>query len=260
MSRRHPGVLWTHNDSGGDDVLFAVTARGDVLGEFTVRGARNRDWEDLALGPCLTPVRDRDCLYIADTGDNDRRRNAVEIYVVPEPIPPDTTSTSEEPVRGRTERAVRIRLNYLRGPDDVEALAVSPAGDAVLVGKGRGGRVDMYEMDRRTMQIAAETGRPVTLRSTGTLAIGGRSLRDLVTGAAFSPSGALLVVRTYRDLFFYERADRGWALAAPPCRLRASEPQGEAVDFVDEEVLVLASEAVGNFPATIYRVRCQPGG
>lgn len=254
-SRHHPGVLWTHNDSGGDPAVYAISLRGVELAVFRVRHARNRDWEDIAIGPCLETVRDTDCLYIADTGDNAGRRSSVDLYIVTEPQPPDTSR--RKLVRGDTERASRVRLAYRRGPTDVEALAVSPGGDAVLVSKGRDGRIDVFQIDRRSLQIAAETGDPITLRSSGSLAIPTRSIADLVTGAAYSRSGARLVVRTYRDLYFYRRANGGFQLDGSPCRVGAVEPQGEAVDFLTEDSLVLGSEGLGGFPATLYRVKCE---
>src|SRR5688572_29419145 len=79
-SRRHPGVIWTHNDSG-DPAVFAFDAGGKARGRVTVSGATVTDWEDIALGPCPQGS----CLYIADIGDNDRARKQITIYRVPEP-------------------------------------------------------------------------------------------------------------------------------------------------------------------------------
>src|SRR3954464_7281661 len=47
-SHRMPGVLWTHNDSGGDPVLFAVNSDGSLRGRLRVDGVSNLDWEDIA--------------------------------------------------------------------------------------------------------------------------------------------------------------------------------------------------------------------
>ena len=66
-SRAHPGVLWTHNDSGDDAYVYATDLAGADRGLVRIRGARAVDWEDIALGPC--PTRRGACLYIADTGD-----------------------------------------------------------------------------------------------------------------------------------------------------------------------------------------------
>jgi len=47
-SRRFPGVFWTHNDDGGQPVLYAIGKRGQALGRVAVDGVTVKDWEDIA--------------------------------------------------------------------------------------------------------------------------------------------------------------------------------------------------------------------
>ena len=47
-SRCQADVFWTHNDSGDGAFVFAFDAAGAHLGVWQVKGAKNRDWEDLA--------------------------------------------------------------------------------------------------------------------------------------------------------------------------------------------------------------------
>src|SRR5229473_6552549 len=103
-SRAHPGVLWTHNDSGDDAFVYATDLAGPDRGFVRIRGARAVDWEDIALGPCLTQLGA--CLYIADTGDNEMARKSVVIYAVAEPDPPGRRSG---PVRSGHEAAPQVR-------------------------------------------------------------------------------------------------------------------------------------------------------
>ena len=67
-SRRNPGVLWVHNDSGDMARVFAITASGEFLGVCNIAGATARDWEDIAIGPGPDP--DQHYLYLGDIGDN----------------------------------------------------------------------------------------------------------------------------------------------------------------------------------------------
>src|SRR5215207_9736579 len=48
ISRRSPDILWTHDDSGGAPVLYAVDTSGRKRGSLRVRGVKNEDWEDMA--------------------------------------------------------------------------------------------------------------------------------------------------------------------------------------------------------------------
>ena len=86
VSRAHPGLLWTHNDSGDDAYVYATDLAGTDRGTVRIRGAKNVDWEDITLAAC--PTQQATCLYIADTGDNNNRRKSVVVYAVPEPAPP----------------------------------------------------------------------------------------------------------------------------------------------------------------------------
>ena len=65
VSRRTPGILWSHVDSGAP-VLFALDIRGSVKGRVRVEGVKTNDWEDVAVGSCGSAS----CVYIADIGDN----------------------------------------------------------------------------------------------------------------------------------------------------------------------------------------------
>src|SRR3954465_2999932 len=71
VSHAHPGVLWTHNDSGDGPYLYATDLQGTGRGALLVPGAQAIDWEDMALGPCpVAFARHPTCVYLADTGDN----------------------------------------------------------------------------------------------------------------------------------------------------------------------------------------------
>src|SRR4051812_34201862 len=43
-SQRTAGLLWTHNDSGGEPVLFALNTDGTLRGSVQLQGVVNRDW------------------------------------------------------------------------------------------------------------------------------------------------------------------------------------------------------------------------
>ncbi len=82
----------------------------------------------------------------------------------------------------------------------------------------------------------------------------------MVTAAAISPSGRLLVVRTYTELFTFEIGNDGahhLSPLGPPCWLGMQQIQGESVDFLDEEWVVLTSEAAFGRPGTVARARCR---
>ncbi len=249
LSRHHPGVIWTHNDSGDKPMIYAINSAGDVLAVVKVTNARATDWEDLSLAQC--PEGNSACLYIGDTGDNSERRRFASLFVIPEPDPALARAPGDtlESVPAR-----EVRFTYADGPHDVEAIYVDGAGNASLVTKGRSGRVVRYQIPRADLLKDSAVARPAD-----TLAIGPalRTLGRMVTGAAISPSGRRVVVRTYSELYFFRRRDDGHLVPDGfPCWLGAAEPQGEGVTFVDEATVILTSESLPNQDSPILRVRC----
>src|SRR4051812_22268707 len=73
-SRSHPGLFWSHNDSGGGPWLYGFLRDGKAAGKWYIRNARNLDWEDIAAGPA---PRGGTFLYIGDIGDNNRERRSI---------------------------------------------------------------------------------------------------------------------------------------------------------------------------------------
>ena len=262
VSRTQPGVIWSHNDSGDGPTLYAIDLTGKLLAKVPVFNAIARDWEDISSGPCPAGIAPSDsprqtaCLFIADTGDNNQVRPEVTIYVVVEPrlgatgTPPPTTFA----------RAFRYR--YPMGPNDAEALAVRPSGDITIVSKGRSGTIDFFSIPVATVAKAIASGEIVTARYDGNTGIrpdqrNGR----LVTAAAVSPDGNTLAVRTYYDVYFFglvndRRGTRWRDLKRPPCSLGDAEPQGEAIDYLDENTLLLTSEQSRGRPGSIHKLQC----
>ena len=247
-SRKHPGVLFTIEDSGNPAHLHAVDTAGRSLGSWRIEGARNADWEALAPGPCGS----ESCLHIADTGDNGARRDRVVIYRVREP-----EAASGDRGDGRTRRIARADVLAFRYPDgahDVEALVVTPREDLLLVSKGRNEAVQTFQL----RQPAWNADRTVMAERLGQLELPRSGIADMVTDAALHPDGRTLLVRTYVALYFHELDDAG--VPRPDrrhgCSILGLELQGEGVTWLDDATLALSSEAAYGVPGTISRVRC----
>jgi hypothetical protein len=203
VSRRTPGLLWSHNDSGNAAVLFALDPTGAVRGRVRVP-ILMRDWEDISAAPCPAG----DCLYLADIGDNKGVRRQVQIYRVPEPAASDAETAPPDV----------FNATYADGPHNAEAMFVAGA-DLFIVTKDRTGLV--Y---RATMTPAER--RELTFRPIAQLGLAG------VTDAEASRDGTSVVVRTSYDAVLYRTADLIRGVSTPYFRIRLDgwrEPQGEGV-------------------------------
>jgi hypothetical protein len=257
VSRTQPHVFWTHNDSGDGPHLYAIDPSGRLLATFVVGGAEARDWEDIGLGPCVSARSQTSpfCLYLGDIGDNRGAREWLTIYMVEEPTVP---SRDDGP---RTIASQSFRYRYPGGPDDAEALAVLSNGDLTIVTKGRSGTIGFFRLRREASARAIVSGEVLVAEY-----IGDSGIRPDVrisrnaTGAAVSPDGESLAVRTYNEVFFYSAVnDAGkvsWRGPVKACFLGDAEPQGEAIDFLDRDWLVITSERRDRPAGLIHRVQC----
>lgn len=241
-SAAYPGIYWTHNDSGGQPVVYALTAKGALVGAVAIRGATNRDWEDVAVAPC--GAEPGSCLYIADTGDNSERHDHVVIYRVREPDPrADTVS----------ERAGKLRFRYPDGPRDAEAMFVADS-TIFVISKGRSSAIEMYRLapsfdDRRVEE--AERVQQIAPPPT--------SVSAQVTAAALDPRSRRVAVRTYGSLlFFHLQGDTLAPVGRAADVVAPAQLQGEGVAFIDSQRLILTSESKGPLPALMDVVACDP--
>jgi hypothetical protein len=270
VSRAHPGVLWTNNDSGDRPYLYATDLQGQDKGWLLVTGATAIDWEDMALGPCpvlflVRPAslsvaqRNTACVYIADTGDNRERRPWVTVYAIPEPRPPQGPGDTLRTAGAFSE----LRIRYPDGAHDVEAAYVSPRDTALfLVSKGstRGSAIRLYRVDRGNWRRPGQPSEDVVVATrVQTLDIrpnpeAGR----VITGAAIRPDGRVVALRTYGEIYLFYPGVGGRLTPARerPCSIAGLESGGEAIAFLNDSTFVLTSEAAGRHPGTIHTVKC----
>jgi len=187
-SRRTPGVLFLHNDSGDSARFFALGADGRKVGEYHLRGATAIDWEDMALGPCPAGR----CVYFGDIGDNDTARAEGTIYRVTEPAPADGADVDVA--------WDALPFRYPDGMHNAETLLAHPStGDLYVITKVETGRSGVYVL--RAPHAPGTTRTAERVAWLNLPADGGQ----LVTGGDLHPCGDRLLVRTYVRLYEYER-------------------------------------------------------
>ena len=217
------GLLWTHNDSGNEPILFGLDESGRIVARVQVEGASFEDWEDLAVTRCP----EGNCLLLADVGDNHARRDQAVVHVVAEP--------------GRGDRSVPVvrslRAAYPDRAQDAEAV-FAHGGDVFVVTKGRHGPIALYQFPA----TAASTGK---MRKVRELWSQPASRQDWVTGATTTPDGRWVILRTYQTLHFFLAGDllNGKSPATRFDLTGLNMPQGEGIAVADDGTVWLTSEA-----------------
>ena len=245
-SRKNPDVLWVHNDSGQPNQVFAVSARGDHLGTYVLDGVTNHDWEDIAIGP--GPQDGQSYLYIGDIGDNRARRDLKYIHRLPEP------QVKAGPAAVHHLSAVEtLSFRYPDGRRDAETLLVDPLTKDLYVISKREAGLGVYRA-----AYPQPTGAPMTLERVATLVLEAQpTTEDWLVGGDIAPSGAEILLKSYRAVYYWARAPGQTvheALAVRPIPLPYQpEPQGEALGWkADATGYYTVSEERDRIPARLY--------
>jgi len=258
-SRTQPPLLWVHDDSGGAPAVYAIRPDGSLVGTYTIDGATNTDWEDIAVG--RGPERGVSYLYVGDIGQNIALRDHVTVYRVAEPAAPFAGT-------GTLTGAAVISLRYPDHPVDAESMFVDPrSGDLYVIDKelltnvGRVFRAPARRLVDGADVVMREVASFTLERDDPVLPTGvARFPGTWITGADISPDGSTIVVRTYRRILAFSRGRHGTVAAAfrhPPCAApQIDEPQGEAVGFAANGASYFTiSEGVG---AAVHRFTVRP--
>jgi len=199
------------------------------------------DPEDLALSP------DGKTLWIADIGDNataKQRRSRIALWSMP-------VDGSKPPVIHR--------VSYPGNePRDAEALLIADDGTPIIITKTLGkaeifvptGPLRKNNEDPVPLQKVGELSLPKTTTDTPLGAAG----RIPVTGAARSPDGKRVVVRTYGDAFEWDVPDGDIVKAlttGTPRVTPLSDRFGEAITYTPDGKYFLTVSDVGALAADV---------
>ncbi|HKP69577.1 MAG TPA: hypothetical protein VJV05_09855 [Pyrinomonadaceae bacterium] len=239
-----PNVLWTHNDSGDDAFIYAISTKGAHLGTFEVENARNDDWEDIASykdpsGVCY--------LYIGDTGNNKKGASQQTIYRVKEPtVSPDASSSSRKsPIE--TEPASAAYFKYPEAVHDAETLMVRQAnGDVYVLTKRVDGPSVVFKIGPQFGSDAAVVASKVGEVSLPAVPNG------LMTGGAISPDGKRVILCDYSSAYELQLGasanfDDIWKQKPVPVNI-GERKQGEAITFSPDGTSIFATSEKKNSP------------
>lgn len=212
-SIRHPGVVYTTNDSGDSARVFAIGPNGKTRAVLRLTGFTARDWEAIAVG---RDKHGRPCVYVGDIGDNlNGAWPNVAVFRFPEPAK----------LTDQSVHATRFRLKYAAGARNAEGLMIDP----------RNGRMYVISKEFNGGVFAA----PKKLRSDHM-----NKLRRVAaappfaTDAAYAPDGSSYVIRTYFSAMFYDRLGHEVSSTFLP-----SQKQGESITYTrDGRSLLIGSE------------------
>lgn len=175
----HNGRLWTHNDSGGQPILYGLdTTNFEVVQRIKLVNAKNKDWEDVCT--------DGENVYVGDFGNNKGKRKNLRIYIFP---------LSEIPAEGDAEITVdSIRFSFAdqtefkheKHAHDYDCESMYATNEALfLFSKGWAtGTTRLYRLAKTPGTQVAEV-------------VNGFDSKGLITGADYDRENGILVLVGY---------------------------------------------------------------
>ncbi len=248
VSHRTPGLIWTHNDSGGEPVLFALNADGSLRGKVRVEGVTNYDWEEMAS----FELDGKAWLLAADIGDNYAARKSCVLHLIAEPDAAALSPGQELLLRPEYS----IHFIYEDGARDAESLAVDVKERMIYVLSKREDTPRLYQLPlapaaasrpaaARFLTLVPHLPQPTAMQRNVRMPTQG--FLGWPTAMDFSHDGTLAVVLVYEQpLLFPRAAGETWAeaLARDPVKLTPHQfPQAEAACFTaDDRAILVGSE------------------
>ncbi|MDZ4819796.1 MAG: PEP-CTERM sorting domain-containing protein [Planctomycetota bacterium] len=228
-SRNNSNVLWTHNDSGDTNRIFALSTTGQLLGTYTLPGATNTDWEDIAIGP--GPEPGVEYLYItnASNGSNVRITRIAEPSVY-------AAQQAGSPLNKNVPGAESQTFN-ITAPD-VESMFVDPLnGDFYLGSKELSGTSGTNFFRGTQSQFGTAGTQTLSL-------VANSSWIARANGASITPDGSQIFVRNQNQFAFLFDRTPGETIAQTMVKVpQWIEVNGKSVEANAEAI---AFDAYGN--------------
>lgn len=175
----HNGRLWTHNDSGGKPILYALdTVTFEVVQRITLANAKNKDWEDVCT--------DGKTVFVGDFGNNKGSRKNLRIFTFPLSALPDEGDASLTVDSIRFSFGDQTNFEKRKHEHDFDCEAMFATEDYLyLLSKGwETGTTRLYRLPKTPGNHVAEV-------------VNGFDSQGLITGADYDREHHILAIVGY---------------------------------------------------------------
>jgi hypothetical protein len=216
-SVNNPGLLWTLNDSGNKSEVYLVDDQLNIKLTCKLEGAKNRDWEDIAVGP--GPEPGKTYVYVGDVGDNMKAFQHKRIFRFEEPVLGNDNAI-------KISNVDRIVFELEGDKKDSEAIMINPKNKNLYIISKEKAPSFLYELKypySTTDSLVAKKVVPIAV--------------SIVCGADFAKTGREMLIKNYNNVYYWKIKDDSIALALrehPYVVEYKKEPQGESICFAGD--------------------------
>ena len=245
------GQLWTQNDSGDEPKIYQINAvDGTLERSVLIEGAKNTDWEELAM--------DENFMYVADFGNNAGARKDLAIYKVPISSILEATETIAYADKLEFEYASQQAFEFKNGKHnfDCEALIVD-GDDLFLFSKNRA------DFQCQLYKLPKDAKEKMTLKAKATFDVQGT-----ITAADYSKENGVLVLLGYNFkgllgfkpfLWVFHDFKGQNFFSGKSTRIDFPvKTQTEGVVFESSNVVLISCEAEDGKQGQLYRLDLKP--
>lgn len=259
-SHRRPDLLWTHNDSGGETAVYAMTTAGSLVASVRLNGLAiiNLDWEDMTS----FTLEGKSYLLVGDIGDNNAFRPTLTYYLFEEP---EIDPNAPGPQRLVADVLATYTVRLPDAPRDIESLAVDGQTQTAYMISKRDAEPMLYSFSLarpaplmlQAPQLATNLGKINIPRAPADYPLAPETF-NWVTTMDISANGLAAYVGTLSHGYRYvRRPEQTWqeAFAAAPQSIPLpAYSQIEAGAFAAErdDAVFITSE---NLPGRLARLR-----
>ena len=230
------GNFLTHNDSGGKPILYLFSEAGELLENYLIPNAKNKDWEDL--------TGDEDLFYISDTGNNNGSRKKLKILMVDPKKNFDLVG--EIKINYKNQKNFEKRKKH---PYDLEAIAALPKS-LVLFSKNRMTfTTELYFIPKKEGSYSLKPKRSLPVNS-------------LITGADYNERLKLFALVAYNkegEQFIYTlpnfNSKKLEELQFIKHKIPVDRAQIEAIKIINQNTFWVTSEAKGKNSSRLFKIK-----
>ena len=238
----HNGRLWTHNDSGGKPILYALdTTSFNIVQRITLTNARSKDWEDVCT--------DGERAYVGDFGNNKGKRKNLRVYTFPLSELPEEGDASVSVDSITFRYADQTEFDFKKHEHDYDCEAIF-AGDSCLYLFAKcwaTGTTRLYRLPKTPGDYVIEV-------------VNGFNSQGLITGADYDRQNHVLVVVGYvKDVWqpfmylIYDFDEAGVKLAHRRIEMpQLTGAQTEGICFFKEGLCYVSAETSPTMTSRVF--------
>ncbi len=235
----YDGLLWTINDSGGENKIYGFDFTGKMQREIEIKNAQNVDWEEI--------TQDEKYIYVGDFGNNNGNRKNLRIYKVKKKdLNKKDNKVKAEVIEFAYANQNDFQFTIRETAFDCEAMV--PLNDELYLftKNWKDQTTSVYKIPKREGKYRLSP-------------IDTFNVIGLVTGADISPDKKSLVLLGYKDfipfLWLYSGFQSDHFFAGEKSYLlmdSITNAQTEGVCFLNDNILLISCEQTSSFPQQVF--------